>query len=53
MGNEKIRNWYTGEIIIPAGKYENVREAVEKNGASLDRASLDGASLNRASLVGK
>ena len=47
----EIKNRFTGEIIV-SGKYESLRDAVEKNGASLNMASLDMASLNGASLDG-
>ena len=51
MMDIEIKNRFTGEIIV-SGKYESLRDAVEKNGASLNMASLDMASLNGASLNG-
>ena len=53
--NPEIKNRFTGEIIVPAGKYESLKEAVEQNkhrlnGASLNDASLNGAFLNGAFL---
>lgn len=30
MGNPEIKRWDTGQVIIPAGKYVSIREAVEK-----------------------
>jgi len=53
--NPEIKNRFTGEIIVPAGKYESLKDAVEQNKASLDGANLycanlEGAFLNRASL---
>ena len=30
MGNPEIKNRFTGNIIIPAGKYASIKEAVEK-----------------------
>ena len=57
VGNPEIKNRFTGEVIIPAGKYASVREACEKEyknlyGANLSRANLSGANLSRANLYG-
>jgi hypothetical protein len=52
--NIEIKNRWTGVIII-AGEYENVREAVLKskeNGANLSGADLHGANLYGANLSG-
>jgi len=56
-GNPEIRNWYNGNIIVPAGKYASLKEAVEKeyknlSGADLSRANLSRANLSRADLSG-
>jgi len=50
MGNPEIKNWFTGAVIVEAGKYANIREAVEKSRANLSRADLSGADLSRANL---
>jgi hypothetical protein len=52
MGNPEIKNRFTGEIIIEAGKYANIREAVEKHRANLRGADLYGANLYGADLRG-
>jgi len=56
-GNPEIKNWYTGAVIIPAGKYADLQEAVEKeyrnlSGANLSWADLSGADLSGANLSG-
>ena len=55
--NEAIKNRWTGEVIVEAGKYSNIKEAVEKSranlyGANLYGADLYGANLSRADLSG-
>jgi hypothetical protein len=50
--NTEIKNRFTGAIIIEAGKYESIREAVEKNKADLSGANLPGANLPGANLPG-
>jgi hypothetical protein len=50
--NPEIKNRFTGAIIVEAGKYESIKEAVEKSGANLYRADLSGANLYRADLYG-
>jgi hypothetical protein len=45
--NEAIKNRFTGAIIVEAGKYASIKEAVEKN-----RADLSGADLSRTNLSG-
>ena len=47
MMDIEIKNRFTGEIIV-SGKYESLRNAVEKNGANLCGANLCGANLYRA-----
>jgi hypothetical protein len=51
-GNPEVRNWYNGNVIIPAGKYSSLKEAVEKEYKNLSRANLSGANLSRAYLSG-
>ena len=55
--NEAIKNRWTGEVIVEAGKYSNIKEAVEKSradlsGADLYCANLSGANLYCADLYG-
>jgi hypothetical protein len=55
MGNPEIKNRFTGNIIIPAGKYTSIKEAVEKeyknlSGANLSWANLSWANLSEANL---
>jgi len=50
MSNPVIKNRFTGEIIISAGKYATIKEAVEKNSANLNSANLRSANLNSADL---
>ncbi len=57
MSNPDIKNRFTGEIIIPAGKYTSIKEAVEKeyknlSEANLSEANLYGANLSEANLYG-
>ena len=52
MGNSEIKNRFTGSIIIPAGKYTSIKEAVEKEYKNLSGADLSGADLSRANLSG-
>jgi hypothetical protein len=54
--NIEIKNRFTGEIIV-AGKYDNIKEAVENKkvnlrGANLCEANLCGANLRGADLCG-
>jgi hypothetical protein len=48
----EIKNRFTDAIIVEAGKYETIREAVEKNKAYLTGADLTGANLYGADLTG-
>ena len=48
--NPEIKNRFTGEVIVPAGKYQTIREACEKEYKSLSRADLSEANLSRANL---
>jgi uncharacterized protein YjbI with pentapeptide repeats len=50
MGNPEIKNRFTGAVIIPAGKYSSVKEAVEKSYADLRYADLRSADLRYADL---
>jgi uncharacterized protein YjbI with pentapeptide repeats len=50
MGNPEIKNRFTGDIIIPAGKYASIREACEKSRANLSWANLSEANLSEANL---
>ena len=52
MSNPEIKNRFTGAVIIEAGKYESIREAVEKNKVYLYGANLYGANLSGANLYG-
>ena len=47
-GNPEIKNKITDAIIIPADKYANIREAVEKEKADLRSANLSSADLSSA-----
>ena len=56
-GNPEIRRWGDNKIIIPAGKYRSLKEAVEKrkkdlSEARLEHAELQGANLKEAFLIG-
>ena len=50
--NTEIKNRFTDKIIVEAGKYADIREAVEKNKADLSGANLYGANLSGANLSG-
>jgi uncharacterized protein YjbI with pentapeptide repeats len=50
--NTEIKNRFTEAIIIEAGKYTSIREAVEKNKAGLSKANLSRADLPRTDLSG-
>ena len=50
--NVAIKNRFTGEIIVEADKYSNIRDAVEKSGANLSEANLSGSNLYSANLFG-
>ena len=50
MGNPEIKNRFTGNIIIPAGKYTSIKEAVEKEYKNLSWADLSGVNLLEANL---
>ena len=55
MGNPEVRRWDNEQVIIPAGKYSSLKEAVEKeysdlSGANLSRADLSWANLSGADL---
>jgi len=52
MGNLEIKNWDNSNIIIPAGKYTSLKEAVEKEYKNLSRADLSWANLSGANLSG-
>jgi len=49
-GNPEIKRWDTDAVIIPAGKYASIKEAVEKEYKSLYRANLRSADLRSANL---
>jgi hypothetical protein len=49
-GNPEIKNRYNGSIIIPAGKYASLKEAVEKEYKNLSFADLSSANLSSADL---
>ena len=40
LGNPEIKNWENGNVIIPAGKYTSLKEAVEKECKNLSYANL-------------
>ena len=48
--NPEIKNRFTGETIIPAGKYESLKEAVENSRSDLSRSDLSGSDLSRSYL---
>ena len=48
----EIKNRFTGAVIIEAGKYASIKEAVEKNKLDLSGANLSGANLYGAYLYG-
>ena len=48
--NPEIKNRFTGAIIVEAGKYANIKEAVEKSKADLSSAYLSSADLSSANL---
>jgi len=50
MSNPEIKNRFTGAIIIEAGKYASIKEAVERNSADLRSADLSSADLSFADL---
>ena len=50
MGNPEVKRWDNGQVIIPAGKYSSLREAVEKEYNNLSRANLSWADLSGANL---
>ena len=50
MGNLEIKRWDNGKVIIPAGKYASLKEAVEKEYKNLSWANLSWADLSRADL---
>ena len=50
MGNPEIKNRFDGSIIIPAGKYPSLKEAVEKEYKNLSSANLRSADLSSANL---
>ncbi len=50
--HEAIKNRFTGQVIVEANKYTNIKEAVEKNRAYLEGAYLEGAYLEGAYLGG-
>jgi hypothetical protein len=52
MGNPEIKNRFNGVTIVEAGKYTDIREAVEKSRANLSRADLSRADLYGADLSG-
>jgi len=52
MGNREIKHRFTGAIIVEAGKYADIKEAVEKSRADLSGADLSGADLSGADLSG-
>ena len=49
-GNPEVKRWDNGQVIIPAGKYSSLKEAVEKEYNNLSRANLSGADLSGANL---
>jgi hypothetical protein len=51
-GNREIKNRFTGETIVPAGKYESFREAVEQNRADLRDCDLRYCDLRDCDLRG-
>jgi len=51
-GNPEVRKWDNGQVIIPAGKYSSLKEAVEKEYKNLSGANLSGANLSGANLSG-
>jgi len=53
MGNPEVKRWDNGQVIIPAGKYSSLREAVEKEYNNLSRANLSGADLSWAKMWGE
>jgi uncharacterized protein YjbI with pentapeptide repeats len=50
--NAEIKNRFSDNVIIEAGKHTNIREAVEKNKTALSGADLGGADLSGANLIG-
>ncbi len=50
--NAEIKNRFTGAVIVPAGKYESLKHAVEEEKANLRGANLRGANLGGADLRG-
>ena len=51
-GNPEVKRWDNGQVIIPAGKYSSLKEAVEKEYKNLSRADLSEADLSEADLYG-
>jgi len=52
MGNPEVKRWDNKQVIIPAGKYSSLKEAVEKEYNNLSEADLSRANLSRANLSG-
>ena len=50
--NTVIKNRYSGAVIVEAGGYDSIREAVELTGADLYGADLSGTKLSGADLSG-
>jgi len=50
--NPEIKNRFTGETIIPAGKYESLKEAVENSGSDLSGSDLSRSNLSGSDLSG-
>jgi len=50
MANPEIKRWDNEQVIIPAGKYASLKEAVEKEYENLYRADLRFANLSSADL---
>jgi hypothetical protein len=51
-GNPEVKRWDNGNVIIPAGKYASLKEAVEKEYNNLSGTNLSRADLSRANLSG-
>ena len=49
-GNPEVKRWDNGQVIISAGKYSSLKEAVEKEYKNLSGANLSRADLSRANL---
>ena len=50
QGNPEIKRWDNSQVIIPAGKYASLKEAVEKEYKNLSYADLRSADLSYANL---